>query len=253
MLRCCRIESISFRSGCLRWSLSISPHLSRVETDELRRTDIRKPATRKSAIERPAQHHSSTPTSNTASDTQEFVDYTEPVSDDEEAEDNRFQSVAKDEASWTNLPHGAAAEAKAFRDKNVDANQSVAKKGPTTVKEIFTKLTPGNLSRLLNSKYDMDRNRGMNEPEGENAGEMNEAGFTLKPGRIEYVSSFRAQPGKRIAIPVRIEPKVFFANERTSQSSRFSLVYRTDSSCSAVMARILCRRRCYWTRNSLVR
>lgn len=29
------------------------------------------------------------------------------------------------------------------------------------------------------------------------------------------VRSFHAQPGKRIAVPVRIEPKVMFANERT--------------------------------------
>jgi len=39
--------------------------------------------------------------------------------------------------------------------------------------------------------------------------------MTVRPGRLEYVSSYRAEPGKRIAIPVRIEPKVYFANERT--------------------------------------
>jgi vacuolar transporter chaperone complex subunit 4 len=33
--------------------------------------------------------------------------------------------------------------------------------------------------------------------------------------RTEFVRSFRAQAGKRIAVPVRIEPKVIFANERT--------------------------------------
>lgn len=41
--------------------------------------------------------------------------------------------------------------------------------------------------------------------------------FSTRP-RLEYVSSFRAQAGKRVAIPVRVEPKVFFANERTSES-----------------------------------
>lgn len=188
-------------------------------------TDIRKPATRKSAIERPVHLQSSTPTSNTASDSQEFIDYTEPVSDDEDGDENRFHSVAKDEASWANLPSGAAAEAKAFRDKNVDANKSVPKKitGQSSVKEIFTKLTPANLTRLLNSKYNREQDRDLNT--GNTDVEINESGFSANPGRIEYVSSFRAQPGKRIAIPVRIEPKVFFANERTMLSwLEFSVV-----------------------------
>jgi len=33
--------------------------------------------------------------------------------------------------------------------------------------------------------------------------------------RTVLVQSFHAQPGKRIAVPVRVEPKVIFANERT--------------------------------------
>lgn len=52
---------------------------------------------------------------------------------------------------------------------------------------------------------------------------INPSGISLRPGRVEYVSSFRAQAGKRIAIPVRVEPKVFFANERTSESLLVSL------------------------------
>jgi len=31
----------------------------------------------------------------------------------------------------------------------------------------------------------------------------------------EYIRHFMATPGKRIAVPVRVEPKVFFAQERT--------------------------------------
>lgn len=31
----------------------------------------------------------------------------------------------------------------------------------------------------------------------------------------EKVTDETKQPGKRIALPVRVEPKVFFANERT--------------------------------------
>lgn len=191
-------------------------------------TDIRKPATRKSAIDRPihliAAPHSNSNTNVSSNESQEFVDYTEPVSDDEEdGDDNRHQAIAKDEASWTNLPKGAADEAKAFRNSNAAAASASAGPSGTTNKkviEIFTKLTPSNLKRLLNSKYTSSKDAGLNshaDQEGLEAAD--ESGFSLKPGRIEYVSSFRAQPGKRIAIPVRIEPKVFFANERTSQYS----------------------------------
>jgi hypothetical protein len=58
-------------------------------------------------------------------------------------------------------------------------------------------------------------------------------GVTLEPGRIEYTSAFRAPANKRISVPVsdqchcetlrseviekvRVEPKVFFALERTT-------------------------------------
>lgn len=34
-------------------------------------------------------------------------------------------------------------------------------------------------------------------------------------GNVEYVTSFHAPPGKTISVPIRIEPKVYFANERT--------------------------------------
>lgn len=34
-------------------------------------------------------------------------------------------------------------------------------------------------------------------------------------GEIEYLREWRAQDGKKIAVPVRIEPKVYFAAERT--------------------------------------
>ncbi len=32
---------------------------------------------------------------------------------------------------------------------------------------------------------------------------------------VEYVRDFHAQPGKKVSVPIRIEPKVYFANERT--------------------------------------
>lgn len=35
------------------------------------------------------------------------------------------------------------------------------------------------------------------------------------PAGVEYVTSFHAEPGKRVSVPIRVEPKVYFANERT--------------------------------------
>ncbi|WFD48501.1 vacuolar transporter chaperone [Malassezia furfur] len=32
---------------------------------------------------------------------------------------------------------------------------------------------------------------------------------------VEYLTNFQAQPGKKVSVPIRVEPKVYFANERT--------------------------------------
>lgn len=189
------------------------------------RTDIRKPATRKAQIHRPVST-SAANTSATPSDSQSAEDlahYTEPVSDDEDNDDDRHIAIATDEAAWANLPAAAAAEARAFREENTkqDLPVPVAKSGGNRAQEVFTKLTPANLSRLLSSKYDLDQDRDLNtgtaaNPVGGDEADVNASGISVRTGRVEYISSFRAQAGKRIAIPVRIEPKVFFANERTS-------------------------------------
>ncbi|SCZ95025.1 BZ3500_MvSof-1268-A1-R1_Chr11-3g03553 [Microbotryum saponariae] len=216
-------------------------------------TDIRKPATRKAQIQRPAPSHTSQ--SNTPSDgashEAELAQYTEPVSDDEvDEDDNRHQAITSDEAGWANLPLQAAAEAKAFRDEaskhaasgvgqalsTADASTSA---NARKQHEIFPKLTPANLSKLLDSKYETERSRGLNERSSRGGGgrengvngvngeeqTINPSGISLTPGRVEYVSSFRAQAGKKVAIPVRVEPKVFYANERTTLSwVEFSVV-----------------------------
>lgn len=190
-----------------------------------RRTDIRKPATRKAQIQRPANSHSASPTHTPSSASHESADltgYTEPVSDDEEGDENQHHAMTSDEARWADLPEQAAAEAKAFRDQNagkLDTNPSGPNKAAAKLQEIFPKLTPANLSKLLDSKYETERERGLNENGAEAEDTINPSGISLRPGRVEYVSSFRAQAGKRIAIPVRVEPKVFFANERTSEFS----------------------------------
>ena len=35
------------------------------------------------------------------------------------------------------------------------------------------------------------------------------------PKGVEYVTDFRTEPGKKVSVPIRVEPKVYFANERT--------------------------------------
>lgn len=42
-----------------------------------------------------------------------------------------------------------------------------------------------------------------------------EPGVSDQNGEVEYLREWRAQDGKKIAVPVRIEPKVYFAAERT--------------------------------------
>ncbi|KAM0791796.1 hypothetical protein ACM66B_004059 [Microbotryomycetes sp. NB124-2] len=224
-------------------------------------TDIRKPATRKAQIQRPAHSHSAS-TTNSPSEaashsTADLAHYTEPVSDDEADEDNRHQAATTDEAGWADLPPQAAAEAKAYRDEeakrtssanantkqsSTSAQSSSAQGKGSKPQEVFPKLTPANLTKLLESKYETERTRGLNEhassssqaanggAEGAGGGgggenTVNPSSISLRPGRIEYVSSFRAQTGKRIAVPVRVEPKVFYANERTTLSwVEFSVV-----------------------------
>lgn len=239
--RSCPIASTSFRSGFLRWSASVFTSL-RLPTDPVnaRRTDIRKPATQKAQIQRPPTSHSNT-NSGTPSETRstDLAQYTEPVSDDEEDEGNRHIGATADEAGWADLDPQAAAEAKAYREaqskvakgpggRSEQSHLVAAPPKPPKSNEFFPKLTPANLSKLLDSRYELERDRGLNqqgpsteareEAEATGAAEAtgNPSGLSLVPGRVEYVSSFRAGQGKKIAVPVRVEPKVFYANERTS-------------------------------------
>jgi len=58
------------------------------------------------------------------------------------------------------------------------------------------------------------------DPSAERREQEDEAAFVEASNRNQgaetiYTNAFSAQPGKRIAVPVRVEPKVFFAQERT--------------------------------------
>ncbi|CAO1625960.1 unnamed protein product [Parajaminaea phylloscopi] len=95
-------------------------------------------------------------------------------------------------------------------------------------KNYFSKLAPSNIRRLFRSKYSRDAalGDGDDDPDedeherirqalmGRDEEEPRGSGSGPPPG-VEYVTSFRAPAGTKVSIPVRVEPKVYFANERT--------------------------------------
>lgn len=60
------------------------------------------------------------------------------------------------------------------------------------------------------------KNKAPKKPDDSDAEEdEEEAASETEGNRVVFVNQFRAPPGKRIAVPVRVEPKVVFAAERT--------------------------------------
>lgn len=85
-------------------------------------------------------------------------------------------------------------------------------------KNYFTKLTPNNIKRLWRAKYSRDADGEDGDDEDDQDGAPSTA--RAVPARDEeetreYVNSFHAAPGKKVSVPIRIEPKVYFAAERT--------------------------------------
>ncbi|PWN34259.1 putative VTC4-vacuolar transporter chaperone [Meira miltonrushii] len=85
-------------------------------------------------------------------------------------------------------------------------------------KNYFTKLTPNNIKRLWRAKYSRDADGEDGDDEDDQDGAPSTA--RTVPARDEeenreYVNSFHAAPGKKVSVPIRIEPKVYFAAERT--------------------------------------
>ncbi|KAK0520902.1 vacuolar transporter chaperone [Tilletia horrida] len=109
-------------------------------------------------------------------------------------------------------------------------------------KTYFSKLTPKNIQRLWRAKYSRDAGvpsagssstGGRGGDDGDEEEEMSPEERRVRdallgrdeeeprgpgmgpPAGVEYTTEFHSQPGKKISIPVRVEPKVYFANERT--------------------------------------
>ncbi|KAH8924095.1 SPX-domain-containing protein [Atractiella rhizophila] len=174
--------------------------------------DIKKEPTENTVgIERPSGLSSSALNSGTtATSSQDSPTYGEPVSEDEEDTEalvDRYTSTTKDEeneSAWTHLPREDIVKARQRRESTV-ADRALLDAPPVLrrKKELaeVTKLTPQKLQKILTSKLE---NSGKSmEPHDEGQ-------------RIEYTSTFRAPENKRISVPVRVEPKVFFALERTT-------------------------------------
>ena len=92
-------------------------------------------------------------------------------------------------------------------------------------KNYFQKLNPSNIGRLWRAKgtdqehnddedEDEEDQRALAALEGRDEEEPRGSG-TGPPRGVEYVTNVHAQPGKKVSVLIRIEPKVYFANERT--------------------------------------
>lgn len=150
------------------------------------------------------------------------------------------KKIAVDETLPLDLPPDAliaAREAKEFREREIAASLSNSHGFPQAKndvegtqamngeskdnhnrrysKELFSKLTPENLQRILKEKRErVSVSDIMDSAVGDNVSNELESGEGSGE-QVEYVSHFRAAPGKLVAVPVRVEPKVYMANERT--------------------------------------
>lgn len=207
--------------------------------------DIRKPDTGIAHFERPAP---TTPTP-----TPPY--YTEPLSEGEEDEEVAIHIAPNENKITGLDPEAAAAaisHRESFLRQKAEEDEKKKKVGqpkPVTSRDgdntdeedgrtpfLRTKRAsmptgerPRNLSiypLTPSSQFDKNFKSKLNQGHdeavapSETRSEEQENGATPGPAsshqnEIEYVREWRAQDGKRIAVPVRIEPKVYFAAERT--------------------------------------
>jgi len=127
-----------------------------------------------------------------------------------------------------------AQDAKAFREMNLNESRfldpcassnaaaaiTAQQRGPATTSDgklDIAKLTPKNLKKMLAQKYQEEENKKNQDDDSDDDGvpkqDQGPSG-TIDVQQTEFVKSF-TYSGKRIAVPVRVEPKVNFALERT--------------------------------------
>ncbi|KAF8318449.1 SPX-domain-containing protein [Clavulina sp. PMI_390] len=182
-----------------------------------------------------------------------FGTYTEPVSEGEEDEQMDI-GPARNEALQMNLPFADVSEAVKYReeylkreveriskdkgpavddeDDETDARQpylrrrssAAMKDGPKGLSidplapsASFDKTFMSKLRGLQQEQNGSKQKKPKHvtiaeEPENDDGDEADEEDNNA----THYVQHFRAEPGKMISVPVRVEPKVIFANERTT-------------------------------------
>jgi hypothetical protein len=164
--------------------------------------------------------------------------YIEPVSEGEDDEEMDL-APARDEYRRTGLPHEDVAAAIAFREKSLKEREHTSQinGSSSTPEEVCDERTPllklpqppgvgrtVSIDPLAPSSAFDERLRerlqaNKNAPPRAQDVEVREAvGLdeeTLREEERLLVRDWSAPSGKRIAVPVRIEPKVYFANERT--------------------------------------
>ena len=203
--------------------------------------DIRKPVSARSRvlIERPHSanvSHGSSSNTAPASPQHPQAAYHEPVSEGEDDEEYLVHS-ARNEDEHLRLPPDAAAEARAARDyrekklrdeahARADSSAFQRSKGtydkplridPLASSDRFDKdvsLLDERSIQKLNDAAKAQNGHTAQQAESEDE-EVEDEEDDEDGNRVVYVDNFRAPPGKRIAMPIRIEPKVVFAAERT--------------------------------------
>lgn len=203
-------------------------------------TDILKPNTGYLTVERPTK---STPDFQSGilsplSPVLPVHSYVEPVSEGEEDEEMDL-APARDEFRRTGLPHKDVAAAIMFCEKSLKEREpaSQSRGSSSTPEVVYDERTPllklpqppraernVSIDPLAPSSAFDERLRerlqaNKNVPPRVQDGEVQDAvGLDEENLREEdrlLVRDWCAPSGKRIAVPVRIEPKVYFANERT--------------------------------------
>lgn len=165
--------------------------------------------------------------------------YTEPVSEGEEDEEMDL-APAKDERQRMGISGQELDEAIAYREKMLKENQTASSsrneegsnertpflknRNTSTVPHVKPRalsidpLAPSQafdktLRERLGNEVGAGATATPNQDDGRTGYEEEEA--ALRTGERILSRDFRAPEGKRIAVPVRIEPKVYFASERT--------------------------------------
>lgn len=155
--------------------------------------DIRKPVTKNFGIERPINSHSGT-TSDVNTDSQSHSDYDGNTMDEEERlafHDNEIRS----RLYGAETPNGDNDD----EDEYMPLLYRGALRNPEQ-DNINTKI----LKKLKTFQKSLTRGR-----------DTTAAERGVDSNRVSYVKDYVAPAGKRIAVPVRIEPKTYFALERT--------------------------------------